>query len=106
VAALSFWMAGLGAPLGVSSSVAYGALALIAALPGGLVLLARRLARSRHPATPAAGPIRLPAQRDGRHRRAPTSRPVRTRWPARPADRPVRPARTLDGRRIGHSEAG
>jgi uncharacterized membrane protein YbhN (UPF0104 family) len=106
VAALSFWMAGLGAPLGVSSSVAYGVLALIAALPGGLVLLARRLASSRHPATLAAGPIRLPAQCDGRHRRAATSRPVPALGSARPTDRPVRPARRLDRRRIGHSEAG
>lgn len=47
VAALTFWMAGLGAPLGVTSSVAYGALALIASLPGGAVLLARRLSRRR-----------------------------------------------------------
>jgi uncharacterized membrane protein YbhN (UPF0104 family) len=47
IAALGFWMAGLGAPLGITVSVAYGVLALIAALPGGLVLLARRAARNR-----------------------------------------------------------
>ena len=46
VAALTFWMAGLGAPLGVTTSVAYGALALIASLPGG--------ARA---AGPPAGPV-------------------------------------------------
>lgn len=62
VAAFTFWMAGLGAPLGVTTSVAYGALALIASLPGGAVLLARRLARPRHPATPV-GALRLPTQR-------------------------------------------
>jgi uncharacterized membrane protein YbhN (UPF0104 family) len=70
VAAFTFWMAGLGAPLGVTSSVAYGALALIASLPGGAVLLARRLARSRPHPTPASEPASasvlvtaLPAQR-------------------------------------------
>lgn len=47
IAALGFWMAGLGAPLGITTSVAYGVLALIASLPGGLVLLARRAARSK-----------------------------------------------------------
>lgn len=47
IAALGFWMAGLGAPLGITVSVAYGVLALIASLPGGLVLLARRAARNR-----------------------------------------------------------
>jgi len=60
VAAFTFWMAGLGAPLGVTSSVAYGALALIASLPGGAVLLARRLARSRPHPTPASDPASAP----------------------------------------------
>ncbi|HVH23921.1 MAG TPA: lysylphosphatidylglycerol synthase transmembrane domain-containing protein [Pseudonocardia sp.] len=60
VAAFTFWMAGLGAPLGVTSSVAYGALALIASLPGGAVLLARRLARSRPHPTPASEPASAP----------------------------------------------
>jgi uncharacterized membrane protein YbhN (UPF0104 family) len=71
VAALSFWMAGLGAPLGVTTSVAYGALALIASLPGGLVLLARRLARSRPPAEPVTDPtgtVIVPAEGGPRHR--------------------------------------
>lgn len=62
VAALGFWMAGLGAPLGVTVSVAYGVLALIASLPGGVVLLARRrAARARIPA--GAGSVRVPLQR-------------------------------------------
>jgi len=60
VAAFTFWMAGLGAPLGVTSSVAYGALALIASLPGGVVLLARRLARSRPHLAPASEPASVP----------------------------------------------
>ena len=47
IAALGFWMAGLGAPLGITTSVAYGVLALIASLPGGVVLLLRRAARAR-----------------------------------------------------------
>ena len=57
VAALAFWMAGLGAPLGVTTSVAYGALALIASLPGGVVLLARRFGRTRPAAEPLAEPV-------------------------------------------------
>jgi hypothetical protein len=47
IAALGFWMAGLGAPLGITTSVAYGVLALIASLPGGVILLVRRAARVR-----------------------------------------------------------
>jgi uncharacterized membrane protein YbhN (UPF0104 family) len=47
IAALGFWMAGLGAPLGITTSVAYGVLALIASLPGGVVLLMRRAAKAR-----------------------------------------------------------
>jgi uncharacterized membrane protein YbhN (UPF0104 family) len=79
VAAFTFWMAGLGAPLGVTTSVAYGALALIASLPGGLVLLARRFARSQPPFQPVPDPAEvpvLPTQRP-RHRI-----PVAVRAPA------------------------
>ena len=84
VAAFTFWMAGLGAPLGVTSSVAYGALALIASLPGGAVLLARRLARD--PAAPGSGRriragSRVARSRDARSNR---SSPVRRGHPARP----------------------
>ncbi|MBA3907766.1 MAG: UPF0104 family protein, partial [Pseudonocardiales bacterium] len=50
VAAVSFWMAGLGAPLGVTVSVAYGVLTLIASLPGAFVVLMGR----RRAATAAA----------------------------------------------------
>jgi hypothetical protein len=39
---VSFWMAGLGAPLGVTVSVAYGVLTLIASLPGAFVVLMGR----------------------------------------------------------------
>jgi uncharacterized membrane protein YbhN (UPF0104 family) len=70
VAAFTFWMAGLGAPLGVTTSVAYGALALIASLPGGVLLLARRFTRTHPPVRPAADPSLvpvLPTQR-ARHR--------------------------------------
>ncbi len=72
VAAFTFWMAGLGAPLGVTTSVAYGALALIASLPGGVLLLARRFARTHPPVQPVADPSLvpvLPTQRS-RHRLA------------------------------------
>jgi hypothetical protein len=40
-----FAAAGLGAGLGVATAVAYGVMVLVAALPGGLVLLAGRLPR-------------------------------------------------------------
>ena len=70
VAAFTFWMAGLGAPLGVTTSVAYGALALIASLPGGVLLLARRYARTHPPVEPSRTghwfPL-LPTQRSRHH---------------------------------------
>ena len=78
VAAFAFWMAGLGAPLGVTTSVAYGALALIASLPGGVVLLARRFAGSRRPAEQVAVVSRSMLAR-------------RTRRPARAAGPPSAP---------------
>jgi uncharacterized membrane protein YbhN (UPF0104 family) len=51
VAAVSFWMAGLTAPLGVTVAVAYGVLALIASLPGAFVVLMGRR-RAVAPPTP------------------------------------------------------
>jgi uncharacterized membrane protein YbhN (UPF0104 family) len=51
VAAVSFWMAGLTAPLGVTVAVAYGVLALIASLPGAFVVL---MGRRRAVAPPTA----------------------------------------------------
>ncbi len=104
VAALTFWMAGLGAPLGVTTSVAYGALALIASLPGGAVLLARRLARSRPP-VPVAGPapvsrLPIPAQRT-RHRRAVAPAAASTRRPALSIGGQLPPAHPS----VGQSEA-
>jgi uncharacterized membrane protein YbhN (UPF0104 family) len=57
VAAVSFWMAGLGAPLGVTVSVAYGVLTLIASLPGAfVVLMGRRRAAAAAVASPGATP--------------------------------------------------
>ena len=54
--------AGLGAPLGVTVAVVYGVLALVASLPGGVVLLARRrAARGRVPV--GAGSVRVPLPR-------------------------------------------
>jgi uncharacterized membrane protein YbhN (UPF0104 family) len=50
VAAVSFWMAGLTAPLGVTVAVAYGVLALVASLPGAFVVL---MGRRRAVAPPA-----------------------------------------------------
>jgi uncharacterized membrane protein YbhN (UPF0104 family) len=109
VAALSFWMAGLGAPLGVSSSVAYGALALTASLPGAAVLLARRYARAGRPAAAAVPPVepadpavRVPTQRGPRHRH-----PGVPRGHAALADRPPRAVGPrFDRPRVGHSETG
>lgn len=51
VTALAFGAAGLGADLGLTVSVAYGLLALVASLPGGLVLL-WRLLRVEHVEVP------------------------------------------------------
>lgn len=47
VAAWAFGAAGLGATLGLTVAVVYGALALTASLPGAGVLVVRRLSRSR-----------------------------------------------------------
>lgn len=54
VAALAFGVAGLGSELGLTASVVYGLLALVAALPGGLVLL-WRLFRIEHGQVPGEG---------------------------------------------------
>jgi uncharacterized membrane protein YbhN (UPF0104 family) len=82
IAALGFWMAGLGAPLGITSSVAYGVLAMIASLPGGVVLLLRRAARNRAEKAGAAIDAQLADP-------TPTSRPV-------PSPRPEVPAPAAD----------
>jgi uncharacterized membrane protein YbhN (UPF0104 family) len=97
VAALTFWMAGLGAPLGVTTSVAYGALALIAALPGGLLLLTRRVTRSQRQAEGVAA-TDLPA----RHRLRTEPAPLPSQRSPLPAGRPLREHR----RTVRHSEAG
>ncbi|MFD3683580.1 lysylphosphatidylglycerol synthase domain-containing protein [Nocardiopsis sp. NPDC058631] len=55
VTALAFGAAGLGAATGLTASVVYGLLALVAALPGAAVLLVR-LVRRRGAGDPAASP--------------------------------------------------
>jgi hypothetical protein len=55
VAAWAFAAAGLTAGLGVTTAVLYGALVLVASLPGVLVLLVRRLRPPAVPSSPAAG---------------------------------------------------
>ena len=47
VAAVTFWMAGLTAPLGITVAVAYGVLSLIASLPGAFVVLMGRRVMSQ-----------------------------------------------------------
>jgi glycosyltransferase 2 family protein len=76
VAAWAFASAGLTASLGVTTAVLYGALVLVASLPGAAVLLVRRL---RPPAVPPDEPIR-PAVEPG----APTGSGVPT-WPVVPS---------------------
>jgi uncharacterized membrane protein YbhN (UPF0104 family) len=88
IAALGFWMAGLGAPLGITVSVAYGVLAMIASLPGGIVLLLRRAARNRAEKAGAAVDAQLADP-------TPTLRPAPRPAAARPAV-PALPAH-LDG---------
>jgi glycosyltransferase 2 family protein len=63
-----FGAAGLGAEQGVATAVAYGVMVLVAALPGGLVLVGAWLARARPPRRPEQPvPARIPAvaRRDG-----------------------------------------
>lgn len=62
VAAVSFWMAGLGAPLGVTVAVAYGVLTLIASLPGAFVVLLGLGRRRAAAAGPAAATDATPVQ--------------------------------------------
>jgi uncharacterized membrane protein YbhN (UPF0104 family) len=67
VAAWVFALAGLGAAEGVAVAVAYGVLALVATLPGGLVLVLssrRRRATSPVPA-PVPAPVPTPAHAPG-----------------------------------------
>ncbi|MEU8190779.1 lysylphosphatidylglycerol synthase domain-containing protein, partial [Micromonospora carbonacea] len=70
VAAWAFAAAGLTAGQGVAAATVYGALALVASLPGGVVLLARRLPR---PASPGVAPP------------APVATARAARWVSRPA---------------------
>lgn len=83
IAALGFWMAGLGAPLGITVSVAYGVLAMIASLPGGVVLLVRR-ARSKAEQAQKAGSVLDPQLADPAPAPAPAQ--AQARVAARPAD--------------------
>jgi hypothetical protein len=62
-----FGAAGLGAGLGVATAVVYGVMALVASLPGMLVLAGIRLPRARHasvPRGPVAAVVRTKAGRD------------------------------------------
>ncbi|MFG1850121.1 lysylphosphatidylglycerol synthase transmembrane domain-containing protein [Micromonospora carbonacea] len=70
VAAWAFAAAGLTAGQGVAAATVYGALALVASLPGGVVLLVRRLPR---PAAPGVVPP------------APVATARAARWVSRPA---------------------
>ncbi|WP_345379646.1 lysylphosphatidylglycerol synthase transmembrane domain-containing protein [Pseudonocardia yuanmonensis] len=56
VAAVAFGAVGLGAAQGLSAAVAYGVLTVLSTLPGGLVLLAGILARTRRTIRPAVVP--------------------------------------------------
>ena len=60
VAAWAFAAAGLGASAGVTAAAAYGALVLVAALPGAVVLLVQ-LVRGRRPSSASAPPERVTA---------------------------------------------
>jgi hypothetical protein len=61
VAAWAFAVAGVGATTGVTVAVAYGVIALVATLPGALVLAVRRPARARPDA-----PVEVPEGLVGR----------------------------------------
>ena len=63
-----FASAGLGADVGVATAVAYGIMAVVASLPGALVLVGAWLARARHPAqrqSPRPGRVAVVGQPDG-----------------------------------------
>ena len=94
-AALAFGAVGLGAASGVSTAVVYGVLALVASLPGVVVLLVRADIRGRTRPARRAQPC-LSGPRQGMDGRLP---PIRSRRPdrvrgggddRRPASRPVR----------------
>ncbi|HEY4993349.1 MAG TPA: lysylphosphatidylglycerol synthase transmembrane domain-containing protein [Nakamurella sp.] len=60
VAAWAFGLAGLGAAQGVATAVVYGVLALVASLPGAVLLVAgwlRREVRAQGPADPPRSPV-------------------------------------------------
>ena len=56
MAAWAFAAAGLGAHAGVATATAYGVMGLVATLPGGIVLAADRIRRSRTPRRSGASP--------------------------------------------------
>ena len=59
VAAWAFDAAGLGAAQGVATAVVYGAMVLVASLPGAVVLVAAWLRRARPPRRPEPLPARI-----------------------------------------------
>ncbi len=66
MAAWSFGVAGLGAAQGVTTAVVYGVMALVATLPGAVVLIAERLrAGAREDASPTQGRPSVAASAEG-----------------------------------------
>jgi uncharacterized membrane protein YbhN (UPF0104 family) len=63
VTAWAFGAAGLGASLGVATAVVYGVMALVASLPGALVLAATAL--RRRPEAPRPRTVPVPVRREG-----------------------------------------
>ena len=62
--AAGFAAVGLPAAQGLATAVVYGTLALVACLPGGLVMLARRVTGTRRTTTPDSPPVPVPSPRD------------------------------------------
>lgn len=85
VAALAFGAEGLSAAQGLTTSIVYGVLALVASLPGAAVLLAQACAGSRaRAAVPAGAPVPRPC--------VSAAHAARVRGARRPRDHGSRPA--------------
>ncbi len=102
MAAWAFGAAGLGAGQGVAAAAAYGVMALVATLPGGIVLAVDRVGRSAHrDAGRAAGA--LPRPRAGHVEGGQDVLPGQDH---RPADQPDAVGDPVDAERADRLDAG
>ncbi len=105
MAAWAFSAAGLGADQGVAAAAAYGVMALVAALPGGIVLGVDRIRRAPHRDATGRAAVGLPLPRDGAGH-VEDGQDVVAGQDHRPADQPDAVGDPVDAERADRLDAG